>query len=133
MPHAKRCTLFRFTLPDTPGVLLALANRMRAADVTLLSFWASGNGDNTSTMQCVPESDSQFRDFAKSAELKTSEEFTIHVSAEERGGDFIRVLEKVASLNANIDAIQAVSLAGKTGWIIWTDKEQIESLLEQIN
>ncbi|MDP7006549.1 MAG: hypothetical protein QF718_10120 [Phycisphaerales bacterium] len=132
MPESKTCTIFRFTLPDKPGVLLALADRLRAADITLLSFWARGNGDQTSTMRCVAESESQFRDFAKSAELNASEELAIHVSAEDRGGDFIRVLEKVASLNANIDAIQAVTLAGSTGWMIWTEKEQIESLLSQI-
>lgn len=133
MPIAISCTLYCFTLPDRPGVLLTLANRMRAADITLLSLWARSNDDQTSTMRCIPERDDQFIDFAKSAELKTTEETVIHVSTHNHGGDFIRVLETVASLNANIDAIEAVSLEGQTGWIITTDKSQVDSLLKQIN
>jgi hypothetical protein len=133
MPIAKACTLYSFTLPDRPGVLLALANRMRAADITLLSLWARSNEDQTSTMRCIPERDAQFRDFAKSAELQPDEETVIHVSTHEHGGDFIRVLETVATLNANIDAIEAITLENKTGWVITTDKSHVDSLLAQIN
>jgi len=133
MPNAQSCTVFRFTLPDKPGVLLALANRLRAADITLLSLWARGNDDKTSTMRCIPERDPQFRDFVKSAELITTEEVVVHVTADDRGGDFIRVLETVANLNANIDSIEAVTLEGKTGWVISTDKAHVDSLLEQVN
>jgi hypothetical protein len=133
MPNAHSCTIFRFTLPDQPGVLLALANRLRTADITLLSFWARSNDNDTSTMRCIPERDAQFRDFAKSAELITTEEVVVHVTVDDRGGDFIRVLETVANLNANIDAIEAVSLEGKTGWVISTDRAHADSLIEQVN
>ena len=133
MPNAQSCTVFRFTLSDQPGVLLGLANRLRTADITLLSLWARSNEDNTSTMRCIPERDAQFRDFAKSAELSTTEEIVVHVTADDHGGDFIRVLETVANLNANIDAIEAVSLNGKTGWVISTDKAHVASLLVQVN
>ena len=133
MPNATSCTLYCFTLPDRPGVLLTLANRLRAADITLLSLWARGNEDQTSTMRCIPERDAQFRDFAKSAELQINEDTAIHVTEDERGGDFIRILEKVANLNANIDAIEAVTLEGKTGWVIFTDSSHVDSLLLQVN
>ncbi len=133
MSKATSCTVFRFDLPDQPGILLALANRMRTADITLMSLWARGNNDNTSTMRCIPERDAQFRDFAKSAELQINEEKVIHVTEDERGGDFIRILEKVANLNANIDAIEAVTLEGKTGWVISTDSDLVDSLLTQVN
>jgi len=106
---------------------------MRTADITLMSLWARGNNDNTSTMRCIPERDAQFRDFAKSAELQINEEKVIHVTEDERGGDFIRILEKVANLNANIDAIEAVTLEGKTGWVISTDSDLVDSLLTQVN
>ncbi len=133
MSIATSCTLYCFTLPDRPGVLLTLANRLRAADITLLSLWARSNADQSSTMRCIPERDAQFRDFAKSAELNPTKETVILVSTHNHGGDFIRVLETVASLNANIDAIEAVSLEGQTGWIITTDKSHVDSLLKQIN
>ena len=133
MAHATQCTIFRFTLPDTPGILLSLANRLRAADISLLSLWARSNDDSTSTMRCIAQRDSQFRDFSLSAELSVEEEVAIHVRSTEEGGDFIRVLEKVASVNANITAIEAVSLSGQMGWVIWTDKEHNDSLLAQLN
>lgn len=133
MPKAIKCTVFKFTLSDKPGILLSLANRLRAADISLLSFWARSNKDNTSTMRCIAERDSQFRDFSKSAELGAEEEVAIHVTANERGGDFIRVLEKVAGVNVNIEAIEAVSLAGQTGWVLWTNQGQVDSLLAQLN
>ena len=84
-------------------------------------------------MRCIAERDSQFRDFAKSAELGAEEETAIYVTASVDGGDFIRVLEKVAAVNVNINAIEAVSLDGKTGWVLWTDKELVEALQEQLN
>ena len=133
MVEANQCTVFRFTLSDKPGILLSLANRLRAADISLQSFWARGNDDSTSTMRCIAERDAQFRDFSLSAELDVQEEVVIYVTSNEDGGDFIRVLEKVAGVNVNINAIEAVSLAGQTGWILWTDKDQVESLIEQLN
>jgi prephenate dehydratase len=133
MVHATQCIIFRFTLPDTPGILLRLANKLRAADISLLALWARSNQDNTSTMRCIAERDAQFRDFSLSAELSAEEEVAIHVHSAEDGGEFIRVLEKVASVNVNITAIEAVSLSGQMGWVIWTDEEQIESLLTQLN
>lgn len=133
MPQARLCTVFCFTLPDHPGVLLALANRLRAADITLLSLWARSNNNQTSTLRCIPERDAQFRDFSRSAELSAEEETAIYVTADDRGGDFIRVLETVAKLNANIDSIEAVSLEGVTGWVISTDKSLVDSLLTQVN
>tara|TARA_B100000959_G_scaffold249095_1_gene276472 strand:- start:2033 stop:2443 length:411 start_codon:yes stop_codon:yes gene_type:complete len=133
MPNATLCTVFSFTLPDEPGVLLNFANRLRTADITLQSLNAREQGDGTSMARCIPERASQFRDFAKSAELNESEETVIHVIEDDRGGDFIRVLERIAILNANINAIDAVSLHGTTGWIISTDKSHVDSLLMQIN
>ena len=133
MAKAIQCTVFKFILSDEPGILLSLANRLRAADISLLSFWARTNNDSTSTMRCIAERDSQFRYFSKSAELGSEEEVVIHVTANEGGGDFIRVLEKVAGVNVNIEAIEAVSLAGQTGWVLWTNQEQVDSLLRQLN
>lgn len=84
-------------------------------------------------MRCIPERDSQFKDFSKSAELGAEEEVAIHVTVNEGGGDFIRVLEKIAGIHINITAIEAVSLADKTGWVLWTDKQHVDSLIEQVN
>ena len=39
---------------------------------------------------------------------------------------------QVALLTANINELQAVNFGGETGWIIWTDEEQIEPLIESI-
>ena len=133
MSSSRKCTVFSFSLPDVPGQLLTLTNRLRAADITIRSFWATSNIDKTSTLRCIPERDAQFRDFSKSAELDIEEELAIYVTAGDRGGAFIRVLETVASLNANIDSIEAVSLEGATGWVISTDKSHVDSLLTQIN
>jgi predicted amino acid-binding ACT domain protein len=106
---------------------------MRTADISLLTLWARSNNNQTSTLSCIPERDSQFQDFAQSAELNAIEELVVHVTAEDRGGDFVRVLENIAKLNANIDAIEAVTLDGKTGWVIKTDKAHINSVLKQVN
>ena len=133
MAKAQQCTIFRFTLSDNPGILLSLAHRLRAADISLLSLWARSNDDNSSTMRCIAERDPQFRDFAKSAELGAEEEVAIHVTTSEGGGDFIRVLEQVAGVNVNINAIEAVSLEGQTGWVLWTDKDHVDSILNQLN
>jgi|TARA_B100000959_G_C14657513_1_gene491007 hypothetical protein len=133
MPKATQCTVFCFTLSDNPGILLSLANRLRAADISLLSLWARSNDDNTSTMRCLAERDPQFRDFARSAELDAEEEIAIHVTTSDGDGDFIRMLERVAGVNVNINAIEAVTLAGRTGWVLWTNKDCVDALLSQLN
>ncbi len=84
-------------------------------------------------MRCIPERDSQFRDFATSAELNATEEVAVHVTGSETGGEFIRMLENIATANLNLKEIEAVSISGKTGWILWLDKEHVDTLLTQLN
>ena len=61
-----------------------------------------------------------------------TEEKAIYVSSVETGGAFLRLLEKVAGADININSIQAVSLAGETGWVIWADEANIDTLLNQL-
>ncbi len=132
MSTARKCTVFTFTLPDTPGQLLTLTNRLRAADITLRSFWAVSNEDGTSTLRCIAERDPQFRDFSNSAELNVSEEQAIWIVSHDDAGCFLRVLEKLASAEINIGDIHAVTLDEEQGWVVWTDEEQLDSLIELI-
>ena len=129
MSTARKCTVFTFTLKDEPGQLLALSNRLRAADITLRSFWATSNEDNTSTLRCIAERDPQFRDFASSAELNISEEQAMYIISAEDAGSFLRVLERLAGAEINIGDIHAVTLEDEQGWIVWTDEEQLDSLI----
>ncbi len=132
MSTARKCTVFTFTLKDEPGQLLALSNRLRAADITLRSFWATSNKDNTSTLRCIAERDPQFRDFANSAELNISEEQAMYIATAENVGGFLRVLEDLASAKINIGDIHAVTLADEQGWVVWTDQEHLDTLIELI-
>ncbi len=132
MSTARKCTVFTFTLKDEPGQLLALSNRLRAADITLRSFWATSNKDNTSTLRCIAERAPQFRDFANSAELNISEEQAMYIATAENVGGFLRVLEDLASAKINIGDIHAVTLADEQGWVVWTDQEHLDSLIELI-
>ena len=133
MSIASICTVFNFTLQQKPGTLLALANRLREADITLQTFWATGTDNEHATMRCIAERESQFRDFARSAELSINDEKAIYISTTDSGGDLIRMLEKIAGVNINIESIQALTLSGKTGWVIWAQPEQMELLLERLN
>jgi len=132
MSTARKCTVFTFTLKDEPGQLLALSNRLRAADITLRSFWATSNKDNTSTLRCIAERAPQFRDFANSAELNISEEQAMYIATNENVGGFLRVLEDLASAKINIGDIHAVTLADEQGWVVWTDQEHLDTLIELI-
>jgi hypothetical protein len=132
MSTARKCTVFTFTLKDEPGQLLSLSNRLRAADITLRSFWATSNDDKTSTLRCIAERDPQFRDFANSAELNISEEQAMYIVTAENVGGFLRVLEDLASAEINIRDIHAVTLADEQGWVVWTDQEHLDSLIELI-
>ncbi len=129
MLNAEPCTVFSFTLDDRPGQLLALANRFREADITLRSLWVSENGDGTATMECVPERDPQFRDFAKSAEIQLGEDPGVYVTATDHGGDFIRILEMIAGASINLEALEASSLGGGVGWVIRAGEDGQEPLL----
>ncbi|MBC8202700.1 MAG: hypothetical protein H8E91_02615 [Planctomycetes bacterium] len=132
MPTARKCTVFTFNLKDEPGQLLTLTNRLRAADITLRSFWATSNPDKTSTLRCIAERDPQFRDFANSAELNISEEQAMYIVQSENVGGFLRVLENLANADINIGDIHAVTLEDEQGWVVWTDEEQLDSLIDLI-
>jgi len=132
MISTSKCTVFSFSLPDVPGQLLSFTDRLRTADITLRSFWATSNSDKTSTLCCIAERDPQFRDFAKSAELNAKEEQAIYIVTPESGGGFLRFLEKLAGADINIGDIHAVTLEDEQGWIVWIDQEHIESLIELI-
>ena len=71
--------------------------------------------------------------FATSAELNAIEEIAVHVTGNETGGEFIRMLENIATANLNLKEIEAVSISGKTGWILSLDKEHVNTLLTQLN
>ncbi|MBI69582.1 MAG: hypothetical protein CMJ38_06190 [Phycisphaerae bacterium] len=126
------CTVYNFHLPDHPGVLLAFANRLRTADIPLKALWAQGKSKVDARIRCIPERDPQFRDFAQSAELELNEEIVVYITAIDSGGEFHKLLERIASANININEMQAVNFGGETGWMIWTDEEQIEPLIESI-
>ena len=133
MTKATTCTVYEFPLEDKPGVLLAFANRLRTADIALKALWAHALKDETSTIRCIAERNPQFRDFVQSTELVITEEKAIYVSSVETGGAFLRLLEKVAGADININSIHAVSLAGETGWVIWTDEANIDPLMVQLS
>ncbi|HJN71926.1 MAG TPA: hypothetical protein QF528_04960 [Phycisphaerales bacterium] len=133
MSSARKCTVFTFTLTDKPGQLLSLSNRLRTADITLRSFWATSNDDGTSTLRCIAERDPQFRDFSHSAELQVTEEQAILIISHENAGGFLRILEKLASAEINIGDIHAVTLKDQQGWVVWTDEEQLDLLIDLID
>ncbi|MBT4584768.1 MAG: hypothetical protein HOC93_06780 [Phycisphaerae bacterium] len=133
MSSARKCTVFTFTLTDKPGQLLYLSNRLRMADITLRSFWATSNDDGTSTLRCIAERDAQFRDFSHSAELHVTEEQAILIVSHEIAGGFLRILEKLASAEINIGDIHAVTLKDQQGWVVWTDEEQLDLLIDLID
>ena len=126
------CIVYNFHLPDKPGILLAFANRLRTADIPLKALWAQGKSKVAARIRCIPERDPQFRDFAKSAELELHEEVVVHISSTDSGGEFHKLLERIASASININEMQAVNFGGKTGWMIWTNEEQVEPLIESI-
>ena len=103
------------------------------ADITLRSFWATSNDDGTSTLRCIAERDPQFRDFSHSAELQVTEEQAILIVSHENAGGFLRILEKLASAEINIGDIHAVTLKDQQGWVVWTDEEQLDLLIDLID
>ncbi len=113
---------FTFALPDRPGELAALAGRLRAADVNLLSIRATPEapGDRA-IVDCVAESADQFREFARSADLAVTEQPVIYVEGVDEPGALRHILEQVAGAGVNVAAIEAVSFAGRYGAVLRVD------------
>jgi len=113
---------FTFPLADKPGALAALAGRLRAADVNLLSLRAlPATPGQEAMIGCVPESADQFRAFAESADLTPTETPVVWVEGVDETGALRHMLEQVASAGVNISSIEAVSFAGRYGAVIRVD------------
>jgi hypothetical protein len=116
---------FIFPLADRPGALAALAGRLRAADVNLLSIRAlpESPGDHA-RIGCVPESADQFRAFADSAGLEITEHPVIYIEGVDQSGALRHILEQVAGAGINISSIEAVSFAGRYGAVLHVEPSQ---------
>ena len=123
---------FSLTLPDRPGELARLAAKMRAADVNLVGLWGYGGDGDVARFYCVPESADQFRSFAVSAELDAEEGTTFFLSGADEVGALVKTLERIAEMNINLRAIQAVGSGGDVGCFIWAAPADWERLIEQL-
>lgn len=124
---------FTFPLADRPGALAALAGRLRAADVNLLSIRALPEAPGAhARLGCVPESADQFRAFADSASLDVTEHPVIYVEGVDASGALRHILEQVATAGVNITSIEAVSFAGRYGAVLHVEPNQWPTALSVI-
>ena len=130
MPKWTRLADFWINLPDQPGELARLAARLREADVNLLGLWGYGAENGQARFYCVPQSAEQFRNFAMSAELPAREGCTFYLHEIDRGGTLVQTLEKIASADINLLAIQAVAINGECGCFLWANTNDWPALEE---
>jgi hypothetical protein len=123
----RRVQYFYFEVPDRPGEGTRLFEKLKEANVNLLSFTAFPIGGGKSQVDVVPADPAAFLEAARRAGLKHSpvkEAFL--VQGGDRVGVVADVLKKLSNAKINVTAANACQAqGGGFGMIVWVRPEDL--------
>ena len=116
----RKVDYFYIEAPNKPGEGAKVLSMLRDAGVNLLAFSGFPQG-RKAQIDFIPEDAAAFKVAAKKARLKLSAKKTgFLIQGEDRPGVVADVMGKLAAVNVNVTAIDAVSAGeGRYGAILW--------------
>jgi hypothetical protein len=124
---------FYVTVPDKSGEGARLLDALRREGVNLLAFSAFPEG-RKSQADFIPEDSAAFRRAAKKARWKvTGPKKVFLLQGDDRVGAMADVVTALASAKINITALDAVSVHGRYGALLWVaprDLKKAQKALE---
>jgi hypothetical protein len=124
----KSVTYFAVKLPNRPGELARLADRLHAENLDLLGLWGHAAGDDSPLISVVPKIADAFRNFAGKAGLEFDEGRAVYLKGTDKPGALVETLDRIAGVGINIDAVECVSSGDAFGWFLWPTPGQQEAL-----
>jgi hypothetical protein len=128
MVKMERLIDFDLSVPDRPGELAKLAADLKKAQVGLRALWGFGIGGGQAEIICVPEDAGKFRAFADAAGLHYRERSVVCLTGEDRLGELVDTLEKIAGARLNVHALDAIAVDGRVVSYLWVDDADRDSL-----
>jgi predicted amino acid-binding ACT domain protein len=128
---ARRVTCFSLSVQHRPGVVAGLARALKQNDVDLTALWGFGMGPGQAQIICQPTDPAKFRKVASAAGWSVTEGVAFEIAGEDQVGALVDMLDRVAGAGLNLEAINAVAVAGQYGGCVWAQKGQ-ETKLEKI-
>lgn len=117
---------FYLTASDKPGEAVRALNILKEAGVNLLAFSGFPEG-RRAQLDFIPADPAAFRQAAKQAKWKVvGPKRGFLVQGDDRVGAIADLLEPLAAAAINVTAIDAVSVDGRYGAILWVAPKDIK-------
>ena len=117
---------FYVTVPDKAGEGARLLDALRREGVNLLAFSAFPEG-RKSQADFIPEDSAAFRRAAKKAKWKvTGPKKVFLLQGDDRVGAMADVVTALAAAKINITALDAVSVHGRYGALLWVAPKDLK-------
>lgn len=114
------------TVPNRPGEGARVLGALRKAGVNLLAFHAFPSGDQAQ-LDFVPEKPDAFPDAAQKANVQVGAKKTAFlVEGDDRTGAAAEILERLASEQINVIAMDAIAVGGRFGALLWVKPAEVE-------
>jgi len=120
----KTAKYFSVTAFDRPGEAAQFMRTLREENVDLAGMWGFSIGRGQAQFIAVPKKPDHFREAAKKANLNVIEGTCFHIVGEDKVGSLTGLLDRVASKGINLHAVDAITLDGRFGCYLWSDKEE---------
>ena len=117
----RKVDYFYIEIPDKPGEGAKVLAAVRDAGINLLGFTAFPRGRWGAQIDFIPEDAAAFKTAARKAGLKLSAKKTgFLIQGEDRPGAFADIMRKLAAVNVNVTASDAVCAGeGRYGAMLW--------------
>jgi hypothetical protein len=122
----KRTKFYSIAVEDKPGEVLRFCKAMRDAGVNMMGLWGLGVGSGRGNLYAIPQDAAKF---AKAAQnWKPTEKTCFVVTGEDRIGVLVDTLDRVAKQGINLQAVDAMGVAGHCGAVLWPQDGDIDKL-----
>jgi len=120
----RKVDYFYITAPNKPGEGAKVLAAFRDAGINLLAFSGFPQGQRAQ-IDFVPEDTAAFKLAARKAKLKLSGRKTCFlIQGEDRPGAIAYLIGKLAAVNINVTALDAIgAVEGRYGAILWVKPE----------
>jgi hypothetical protein len=126
MAKAQRVTFLKATLRDQPGVLLGLMQDLKSRNIALKSLWGFIKREGDAELYAIAKDPDKLRNAWKVKGLLAEEGTGFFIKGTDKTGVLVKSLEALAQMNINIKAMNAISVSGKYGSLIWVESADIE-------
>jgi hypothetical protein len=122
----RRASYYHITIPNRPGEGARVLRALKDAGADLMAVHAFPRG-GAAQVDFVPRDEAAFQAAARQAGVELSDRKTVFlVQGEDRPGAGANLLEKLGTADINVTALDAVSVDGRYGALLWVADEDIE-------